>query len=84
MASIMDPEFQAAARFAGSLVYTDALGQKRCGLTGILVSKCECADALADGFMPSPRYAGTLSWDFDTDEHFIPSGQRPLALTAGS
>lgn len=80
---LSDPRMIGAGWFAGALVYTDALGQARCGLTGVLTTACACADDIAYGVMPRPGYRGQLQWDWDTEEHYLPAGQAPLALTAG-
>lgn len=70
-----------AGFYASHLVYTDALGNERCGLTGVLIGRCECAEHMAYGYMPT-GYRGIPTYDEDTDRFVIPSGQAPLAITA--
>lgn len=73
-----------ASYFIGELVFIDALGNARCGITGVLTRACECAQYRGRwNELPQPGYRGTSEYDEETGEFFIPKGQAPLAITAG-
>lgn len=70
--------------FAGAGVFTDALGEQRCGLTGVHTKACECWGYLPDGFSMLRGYRGCVHWDDELENLVIPIGQAPKALPAGT
>lgn len=71
------------SQFVGAVVFIDALGRARCGITGIYTSACACFDDMRHGLLPPPDYKGTGEYDADTDTMTREHGQAPLAITAG-
>lgn len=78
-----DLQKRGVGTYLGALVFTDVLGQARCGFTGVLRDKCACYDFLHYGITPPVGYRGQPSYNADRDGYDFVPGQRPLALPAG-